>query len=296
MTNPSQRPFQLIDVFHDGAFSGNPLAVVFDADDLAASAMQTMTRWLNLSETAFLLRPSSPKADYRVRIFTLDRELPFAGHPTLGSCHAWLSNGGTRADGSSSPDGTSASDESRTIVQECGAGLVEIRRSAELLAFAAPPLIRGGSVDDSTLSETAAFLRIDRSQIVDAQWADNGPGWIVVLLASVDEVLALDPVRDHPRHIAVGVVGPYPPGSNIAFELRAFFTDQHGGVREDPVTGSLNASTAVWLLSSGRASAPYIAAQGACLGRSGRIHIQQDSKGTWVGGRTATLFSGICTA
>jgi PhzF family phenazine biosynthesis protein len=277
------RPFQLIDVFHDGAFSGNPLAVVLGADDLCTSAMQTMTRWLNLSETAFLLRPTSAKADYRVRIFTLDREMPFAGHPTLGSCHAWLSNGGRPADDSQ-------------IIQECGAGLVPIRRSVELLAFAAPPLIRGGSVDGTKLSEIAAFLRIDRSQIVDAQWADNGPGWVVVLLASADQVLALEPVRDYPRRIDVGVVGPHAFGGPIAFELRAFFTDHQGGVREDPVTGSLNASTAQWLLSSGRAAAPYIAAQGTRLGRSGRIHIHQDSQGVWVGGRTATLFSGISTA
>jgi PhzF family phenazine biosynthesis protein len=245
--------------------------------------MQTMTRWLNLSETAFLLRPSSPKADYKVRIFTLERELPFAGHPTLGSCHAWLSNGAIPADDS-------------LIIQECGAGLVPIRRGAGLLALAAPPIVRGGSVDESRLAELADFLRIDRSLIVDAQWADNGPGWIVVLLASVDQVLALEPVRDYSRRIDVGVVAPYPAGNPIAFELRAFFTDHRGGVIEDPVTGSLNASTAQWLLSSGRASAPYIASQGTRLGRSGRIHINKDSQGVWVGGRTTTLFSGVSTA
>jgi len=277
------RPFQLVDVFNTSAFTGNPLAVVFDADDLTTSAMQTMTRWLNLSETAFLLRPTSPAADYRVRIFTLDREMPFAGHPTLGSCHAWLSNGGQSADASE-------------IVQECGAGLVPIRRSAEYLSFAAPPLIRGGSVDESKLLEIAAFLRISRSHIVDAQWADNGPGWIVVLLASAGEVIALEPARDHPTRLDVGVVGPHPTGSTVAFELRAFFTDHQGGVREDPVTGSLNASTAEWLLASGRASAPYTAAQGTRVGRSGRIHIHQDGRGVWVGGRTATLFSGTCTS
>ena len=276
------RPFQLVDVFNTDAYSGNPLAVVSDADDLTASAMQTMTRWLNLSETAFLLRPSTPKADYRVRIFTPERELPFAGHPTLGSCHAWLSEGG-QSQGASE------------IVQECGAGLVVIRRTAELLSFAAPPLIRGGSVEESKLNEIATFLRISRSHIVDAQWADNGPGWIVVLLASADEVLALEPARDHPGHIDVGVVGPHAAGSPSAFELRAFFTDQHGGVREDPVTGSLNASSAEWLLASGRATAPYIATQGTRVGCSGRIHIHQDTRGVWVGGRTTTLFSGVCT-
>ena len=279
---PMNRPFQMVDVFHDGAFSGNPLAVVFDADDLSTSAMQTMTRWLNLSETAFLLRPSSAEADYRVRIFTLDRELPFAGHPTLGSCHAWLSRGAIPADAA-------------LIIQECGAGLVPIRRSGELLAFAAPPLIRGGTVDAAKITEIAEFLRIDRSQIVDSQWADNGPGWVVVLLASAAQVLALEPVRDHPRRIDVGVVAPYPTGNPIAFELRAFFTDHHGAVREDPVTGSLNASTAQWLLSTGRASSPYIAAQGTRIGRAGRIHIDKDNKELWVGGRTATLLAGNCT-
>ena len=275
------RPFQLVDVFNTDPFTGNPLAVVFDADDLTTSAMQTITRWLNLSETAFLLRPTSAKADYRVRIFTVDRELPFAGHPTLGSCHAWLSNGGQ-------PVNTAE------IVQECGIGLVAIQRATELLSFAAPPLIRSGSVDESRLAEIAAFLRISRSQIVDAQWADNGPGWIVVLLASAAEVLALEPARDYPKRIDIGVVGAHPAGHPAAFELRSFFTDHLGSVREDPVTGSLNASTAQWLLSSGRASAPYVAAQGTRLGRSGRIHIQQDSRGVWVGGRTTTLFSGVC--
>jgi PhzF family phenazine biosynthesis protein len=276
----TRRAFQLVDVFHDGAFTGNPLAVVFDADDLGTAHMQAMTRWLNLSETAFLLRPRSPAADYRVRIFTLEREMPFAGHPTLGSCHAWLSNGGRPAAGAE-------------IVQECGAGLVRIRRSGEWLAFAAPPLIRGGSVDEATISHVADFLQISRSEIVDAQWADNGPGWVAVLLASADAVLALEPVRAHPGRIDVGVVGPQPAGSPTAFELRAFFTDQHGVVREDPVTGSLNASIAGWLLSSGRASAPYLAAQGTRLGRSGRIQIHQDPQGLWVGGRTSTLFSGV---
>jgi len=274
------RPFQLVDVFNDGAFTGNPLAVVFDADDLTTAIMQTVTRWLNLSETAFLLRPTSAKADYRVRIFTLERELPFAGHPTLGSCHAWLSNGGKSGDPGE-------------VVQECEAGLVSIRRATDRLSFAAPPILRGGSVDEPTLAKVAAFLRINRSQILDAQWADNGPGWVVVMLASADAVLAVEPVRDYPGRMDVGVVGPHPTGSSVAFELRAFFTDHQGGVREDPVTGSLNASTAQWLLSSDRVRAPYIAAQGARVGRSGRIYIDQDDRGVWVGGRTTTLFAGV---
>jgi PhzF family phenazine biosynthesis protein len=272
--------FQLVDVFSEQPFSGNPLAVVFDADALSTEQMQTITRWLNLSETAFLLTPDHPLADYRLRIFTLDRELPFAGHPTLGACHAWLSAGGTPR-------------HEQEIVQQCGAGLITLRRSESSLAFAAPPLVRSGPVDEAIVADMAAFLRIDRSAIVDAQWADNGPGWIVLLLASAAAVLALEPQRDYPVRLDLGVVGPHPAGSDAAFELRAFLTDQHGAVHEDPVTGSLNASTAQWLLATGRAEAPYFASQGSRLGRAGRIHISVDAQGgVWVGGKTMTLFSG----
>ena len=276
------RRFQLVDVFHNGPFSGNPLGVVFDAEGLSTEEMQRITQWLNLSETAFLLPPTTAGADYRVRIFTLERELPFAGHPTLGSCHAWLATG-------EQPRNPAE------IVQECGAGLVPIRRHAERYAFAAPPLIRSGPVDEAKIQEIAQFLHIDRSDIVDSQWADNGPGWVVVLLASADVALALNPPKEHPTRIDVGVVGPYPPGGSAAFELRAFFSDHNGGVVEDPVTGSLNASVAQWLISSGRASAPYTASQGTRLGRSGRIFIDQAPDRTvWVGGKANTLFSGMC--
>ncbi|EGF30225.1 Phenazine biosynthesis protein PhzF like protein [Oxalobacteraceae bacterium IMCC9480] len=272
--------FQLVDVFSEQPFSGNPLAVVADADDLSTEQMQAITRWLNLSETAFLLTPDDPLADYRLRIFTLDRELPFAGHPTLGSCHAWLSDGGKPR-------------HEHEIIQQCGAGLIPLRRDESTLAFAAPPLIRSGPVSEPALLEMARFLRIDRTAIVDAQWADNGPGWMVVLLASADAVLALEPQRDSPVRLDLGVVGPYPAGSDAAFELRAFLTDHHGAICEDPVTGSLNASTAQWLLATGRAQAPYFASQGGRLGRAGRIHISVDAQGgVWVGGRSMTLFSG----
>jgi PhzF family phenazine biosynthesis protein len=272
--------FQLVDVFSEQPFSGNPLAVVFDADDLSTEQMQTITRWLNLSETAFLLTPAHSLADYRVRIFTLDRELPFAGHPTLGACHAWLSGGGTPR-------------HEREVFQQCGAGLITIRRSESSLAFAAPPLLRSGPVDEAVLVDMARFLRIDRSAIVDAQWADNGPGWMVLLLESAAVVLALEPQRDYPVRLDLGVVGAYPVGGDAAFELRAFLTDQHGAVHEDPVTGSLNASTAQWLLATGRAEAPYFASQGGRLGRAGRIDLSVDAQGgVWVGGKTMTLFSG----
>ncbi len=278
------RPFHLVDVFHGAPpFSGNPLAVVLDAQGLSTTEMQRITRWMNLSETAFLLPPAHPEADYRVRIFTLDRELPFAGHPSLGSCHAWLSAGGR-------PRG------SGEIVQECGAGLVSIRRDGTRLAFAAPPLVRSGPVEAPRLEEVARFLGVARSEIVDAQWADNGPGWIAVLLDSAEAVLALDPPRSHPTRLEIGVVGPYPAGSPEAFELRAFFSDQYGGVVEDPVTGSLNAAVAQWLLASGRAEAPYTASQGTRLGRAGRVYLSRDRSGTvWVGGQTTTLVSGHCS-
>ena len=275
-----QRRFQLVDVFSDQPFSGNPLAVVGDADSLSTEHMQQITRWMNLSETAFLLSPTIAGADYRVRIFTLAREMPFAGHPTLGSCHAWLRGGGRPHDDAK-------------IIQECGAGLVPIRQSHATLAFAAPPRVRTGPVDEPKLEEIARVLRIARSDIVDVQWADNGPGWIVVLLDTAQAVLDLEPARDHATRLDVGIVGPYPSGSQPAFELRAIFTDHYGTIREDPVTGSLNASAAQWLLATGRAAAPYTASQGARVGRDGRIYISQDEDGTvWVGGRTTTLFDG----
>lgn len=278
-----QRRFQLVDVFHNGAFSGNPLAVVFDADDLSTEQMQHMTQWFNLSETAFLVAPASPQADYRVRIFTLQRELPFAGHPTLGSCHAWLRAGGQPQQGD-------------IVIQECGAGLLPIRRSETTLAFAAPALLRSGAVAEDDIREIADFLQIERGEIVAAQWADNGPGWVAVMLKTADAVLALNPPKAASQHVDLGVVGPYPSGSPVAFELRAFFSDHTGAVAEDPVTGSLNASVAQWLLATGRAVAPYTASQGTRLGRAGRIFIDQDSEGRiWVGGKVATLVTGMCS-
>ncbi len=279
-----ERRFQLVDVFRDGPFSGNPLAVILDGEGLPAEAMQRITRWLNLSETTFLLPPSTPEADYRVRIFTLNREMPFAGHPTLGSCHAWLTAGGRpRREG--------------LVVQECGAGLVPIRRVDNGWAFAAPALIRSGPVAEPDVRRAAEFLRVDRAVIVDAQWADNGPGWLAVLLRSADDVLAIEPHGAWPtEQMDIGVVGPCAPGGPATFELRAFFTDPTGRVIEDPVTGSLNASVAQWLLATGRAVAPYVAAQGTRLGRSGRVSITQDAQGqVWVGGSSATLFEGRAT-
>jgi PhzF family phenazine biosynthesis protein len=270
------RPFAQVDVFTTTPYRGNPVAVVLDGSGLSTEDMQRFAHWTNLSETTFVLPPSAPDADYHVRIFTPVAELPFAGHPTLGTCHAWLGAGGMpRQDG--------------VIVQECGAGLVPIRRTADGLAFAAPPLIRSGPVEESLVEEIAAALGISRGEIVDAAWADNGPGWVALMLESADAVLALRPAF---IDLDVGVVGPHPEGTPEAFEVRAFFP-KDGALVEDPVTGSLNASLAQWLLGSERASAPYVARQGTALGRSGRVHISRDGDGgIWVGGGTVTCVAG----
>jgi PhzF family phenazine biosynthesis protein len=270
------RPFAQVDVFTTTPYHGNPVAVVLDGAGLDDAQMQRFAHWTNLSETTFVLPASGADADYRVRIFTPVAELPFAGHPTLGTCHAWLEAGGAPA-----------SDE--LVVQECAAGLVRIRRTADGLVFAAPPLIRSGAVEEQLVAELASILGIGRDAIVDAQWVDNGPGWVAVLLADADAVLALSPRY---TELEVGVVGPRRPGSETAFEVRAFFP-KDGAMVEDPVTGSLNASLAEWLLRTGRATAPYVAAQGAALGRTGRVHISQGDDGTvWVGGGTVTCIAG----
>jgi PhzF family phenazine biosynthesis protein len=271
-----RRPFSEIDVFTSGPYRGNPVAVVLNGDGLSAEQMLRFAHWMNLSETTFVLPPSDAGADYRVRIFTPVAELPFAGHPTLGTCHAWLEAGGTpRSRGE--------------IVQECGAGLVTLRQTGDGLAFAAPPVLRDGPVDADLLARIASLLGIDAAKIVDASWADNGPGWVAVLLPSAEEVLALRPAN---IDLDLGVVGPYPPGSAAAFEVRAFFP-KDGTCVEDPVTGSLNASLAPWLLRTGRAETPYVVSQGTALGRSGRVHISQDDSGKiWVAGATVTRVVG----
>jgi PhzF family phenazine biosynthesis protein len=269
-----RRPINQVDVFTTTPYAGNPVAVVMDGEGLSTEEMQRFAHWMNLSETTFLLPPTDPEADYRVRIFTPVEELPFAGHPTLGTCHVWLAASGNHSD---------------VVVQECDAGLVRLRRTTDGLAFTAPPLVRSGPVDEPLVQEIASVLGIERGEIVDAQWADNGPGWVAVLLADVDAVLAL---RPRYADLEIGVVGPYPEGSPAAFEVRAFFPAS-GSMVEDPVTGSLNASLAGWLLDTGRATAPYVASQGTALGRAGRVHISRDPDGTiWVGGGTVTCISG----
>jgi PhzF family phenazine biosynthesis protein len=271
-----QRPFRQVDVFSSKPFLGNPVAVVLDGAGLSTAQMQGFALWANLSETTFVFPADEPGADYQVRIFTPSVELPFAGHPTLGTCHAWLASGHSPR----RPD---------QIVQQCGAGLVTIRRSAGLLGFAAPPLRRSGPVDEPLTRQIAAQLGIKLADIVDAQWADNGPGWIAVLLGSAQAVLDVSPSDGD---LELGLAGPHPPGSECAFEVRAFFPAGGRSV-EDPVTGSLNASLAQWLLSSGRASAPYLVSQGTAIGRRGRVRIDADEDGTvWVSGATATRITG----
>ncbi|HZD01691.1 MAG TPA: PhzF family phenazine biosynthesis protein [Actinomycetes bacterium] len=270
------RPFTQVDVFTTTAYSGNPVAVVLDGEGLTTDEMQKFANWTNLSETTYVLPPTAPGADYQVRIFTPVAELPFAGHPTLGTCHAWLS-------------GPGRSQQADTVMQQCAAGLIAVCRTADGLAFAAPPLLRSGPVEESLVRHLASVLGIDRADILDAEWADNGPGWVAVLLAGADAVLALRPGL---VDLDLGVVGPYPQGSPQAFEVRAFFP-KDGATVEDPVTGSLNASLAQWLLRTGRANAPYVASQGTALGRSGRVHVSRDPDGTiWVGGGTVTCVSG----
>lgn len=272
-----QRTFHQIDVFASDDFSGNPVAVVHDAEGITTEQMLQFTDWTNLSEATFLLAPTDESADYRVRIFCPGREVPFAGHPTLGTCQAWLAAGGKpKAD---------------QIVQECGAGLIPIRRDADRLAFAAPPMTRTGPADADFLAERLRQLGLDSDDVVDAAWIDNGPGWFGILLPSADDVLALALPSEIIPGFDVGLIGPHPNGE-CAIEVRAFFADADGSVREDPVTGSLNASAAQWLLSTGRIQAPYVASQGTQLGRRGRVHIDESDGEVWVGGRSIVSIAG----
>ena len=267
MSGPGRR-FAMVDVFTSGPLTGNPLAVVFDADGLTDAQMLAVARWLNLSETAFLLPPTMAGAHYRVRIFTPDREMDFAGHPTLGSCHAWLTAQATPAAGD-------------RFVQECGIGRVEVRRQDQGLAFAAPPLRRSGPVGAATLARIAAQLRVAPDEIQAASWVDNGAGWAGVLLKDAEAVLGLRPGA---VDLDIGVVGPHRAEGPADFEVRAFFP-KHGVTAEDPVTGSLNAGLAQWLIAEGRAQPPYEVRQGTVLGHEGRVRVSAADGALWIGGR-----------
>ena len=273
---PRRRDFSQVDVFTATALLGNPLAVVHDGSGLDTERMQAFARWTNLSETTFLLPPTHPEADYRVRIFTPGGELPFAGHPTLGSCHVWLKSGGrARRDD--------------VVVQECAIGLVPLRRG-DRLAFAAPPTTVE-RVDAELLHRVYAALGLDPARVRDTAWLSNGFPQLTVLLDSAATALALKPDHAALKGLGkVGVVGPHAPGSGLDFEVRFFAAAI--GINEDPVTGSLNANIARWLIDSGRAPARYVAAQGSAMGRAGRIHVQRDDEGTWIGGDVAACIDG----
>jgi PhzF family phenazine biosynthesis protein len=269
--------FQQVDVFTTQPLRGNPLAVVVGADALTDAQMAAFANWTNLSETTFLLRPRAAGADYRVRIFTPRQELPFAGHPTLGSCHVWLASGGVS--------------HGNDVVQECEIGLVRVRRGAGRLAFEAPKLLREGPVDPETLLQVRTGLGLEADAIVAASWADNGPGWLAVLLRSREAVLAVRPDYVALAGLRVGVVGPWDrdkDGADAQFEVRAFTA----GGYEDPVTGSLNASIAQWLLGAGIAPPSYVASQGTALGRAGRVYVERAGAEIWVGGAVTTCIAG----
>ncbi|WCM92764.1 PhzF family phenazine biosynthesis protein [Acidovorax sp. NCPPB 2350] len=287
------RPFKQVDVFTERPYLGNPLAVVLDGEGLTTEAMQQFTNWTNLSEATFLLPPTeagrAAGADYRVRIFCPGRELPFAGHPTLGSCHAWLEAGG----------------QPRTpgrVMQECGVGLVTLRQDGERLAFAAPPLLKSGPLPEGDVELIARGLGIARTDILGHAWCDNGPNWRGVLLSSAEAVLALRPDPAVLGTLDIGVVGPRgkvgvvgshgtPDGDGADFEVRAFFPGNNG-LAEDPVTGSLNAALAQWLIGAHLAPPRYVASQGTALGRAGRVHVEQDGEHIWVGGGSVTCVDG----
>jgi PhzF family phenazine biosynthesis protein len=283
-----QRAFAQIDVFTATPYLGNPVAVVLDGTGLSTEVMQAFTDWTHLSEATFVLPPTQAGADYALRIFCPGRELPFAGHPTLGSCHAWLDAGGM-------PQGAE-------VVQECAVGLVRIRRNGQRLAFAAPPLRRSGPLPEDEVLRIAQGLGLARQDILHHAWCDNGPQWRGVMLASAQQVLALQPNAQILAGMEVGVVAPLDQASQQstngpaeAFEVRAFFPG-HGGLTEDPVTGSLNAALGQWLIGAGLAPTHYVARQGTALGRAGRVHVQCDAQGqVWVGGESVVCIKGQVT-
>lgn len=273
---PLSLPFEQVDVFAEAPYQGNALAVIVSADELTAEQMQTFARWTQLSETTFLLRPTKPEAHYRVRIFTPLRELPFAGHPTLGSCHVWL----THNPGFSQQE----------IIQECGAGLVRIKRQDQRLAFRAPAVMRSGALETETLELIQRGLGLFASQIQGSQWVDNGPGWTGVLLATREELLAIQPDYAALGGLNVGVIAPWAGGQASAdVEVRAFMGEEHN---EDAVTGSLNASLAQWLIPAGVLGEQYTASQGTAMGRCGRLHIESINGEVWVGGTVQPCLSG----
>lgn len=279
----STRDFSQVDVFAPAPLTGNPVAVVHAAEGLTDEQLAAFARWTNLSETTFLLAPTDPAADYRLRIFTPASELPFAGHPTLGSAHAWLEAGGVPH-------------REGVVVQQCGLGLIELRSGSapaesNRIAFRAPELLRSGPVDPQALTTAVNALGIRAGDVVGAEWVDNGPGWLGIRLDSAEEVLALRPDFAAMGALQVGVIGAHAAAGPADYEVRAFCPDL--AVPEDPVTGSLNAGLAIWLIRAGLAPASYTVRQGTALGRAGDVRIESDDEGgIWIGGECRTLIRG----
>ena len=274
---PRRRAFAQVDVFASSPYQGNPVAVVLDGDGLPDEAMQQLAAWTNLSETTFVQPAGTPEADYRLRIFTPRGELPFAGHPTLGSAHAWLEAGGVPA-------------RPGVVVQECGVGLVQLRRTGDRLGFRAPPLSRQGPLDEALLGRIARGLGLAREDLLDHSVVDNGPGWVAVQLPSAQHVLDLEPDHAHLGDLMLGVFGSYPDGAPHLIEVRAFAAP--AGIREDPVTGSLNAGLAQWRMAAGRAPSTYTAGQGTRVGRRGEVTLHAQDGDVWVSGACTTCIRG----
>jgi PhzF family phenazine biosynthesis protein len=276
-----KRRFIQCDVFTSVPTKGNGLAVVVDGEGLSGQQMQDFAAWTNLAETTFLLAPTTEQADYKVRIFTPKREMPFAGHPTLGSCAAWIHCGG----------------KSRTrgvVKQECGVGIIDIDVTGTAPAFAAPPTTVAPLPPEKLEAIISAF-GLARDRILQTAQLANGPVWQVLELASAADVLAADSAKvRYPEFLGVGLIGAHPPGSECQFEVRNIAPSS--GMSEDPITGSLNAAIARWMYESGRWRDPVIVAQGTCIGREGRLFIRRDDAGTvWIGGQTSILIEGMLT-
>lgn len=279
MTHPARRrPFAQVDVFSQTPYLGNPVAVVLDADGLTDEDMARLARWTNLSETTFVLPATTEQADYRLRIFTPCGELPFAGHPTLGSACAWLATGGVPRDADH-------------LVQECMAGLVPVRHVGTRFSFAAPPLVRSGPLDEGHVREVATAFGIARAHVIAHQWVDTGPGWAIVQLASAAEVLALEPDLTRIPDAMIGAIGAHPNGSSHTYEMRTFAPGVM--VPEDPACGSMSAGVGWWLLSPSSTDTAFSIAQGARLGRAATITVTRDDRGQiWVGGEATTCLLG----
>ena len=256
-----------VDVFATSAFSGNPLAVVAHADELSTQQMQAIAHWTNFSETTFLLNPTDPAADYRVRIFSPHEEFAFAGHPTLGSAAVWRVLG-------------NEPQKEGTIAQECGVGLVSVRENEGIYSFSTPPLRASGPLSSGELAEACAGLNISAADVLDSAWVDNGPGWRLIQLRDATAVRAIRPAAIRPKVGVVGMLDSAAGASSAAYEVRAFTAEF-----EDPVTGSFNGGAAQFMRARNLVPTRYTATQGSQIGRAGEVFINDDGTDIWVGGR-----------